>query len=48
MLNLGFHKPKKDQCSTCIIYTNTTVEEKRKNTDYEEHIANKTLARLVK
>ena len=32
MLNIGFHKPKKDQCSTCITYT----EEKPKNTDYEE------------
>ena len=23
---LGFHKPKKDQCSTCITYTNMAAE----------------------
>ena len=33
MLNLGFRKPTKDQCSTCITYTNRTAEEKHKNTD---------------
>ena len=46
--NLGFHKPKKDQCSTYIVYTNMIAEEKCKNTDYDEHITNKNLARLVK
>ena len=46
--NLGFHKLKKDQCSLDITYTNMTVEERNKNTDYKEHITNKNLARLVK
>ena len=46
MLNLGVHKPKKDQCSTCITYSNVTAEEKHKNTDYEEYITNKNLAKL--
>ena len=46
--NLGFHKLKNYQCSLGITYTNMTAEERRKNTDYKEHITNKNLARLVK
>ena len=48
MLNTGFHKPRKHQCSTCITYTNMTVEEKHKNADYEEYVSNKNNERLVK
>ena len=48
MLNLGFHKPKKDQCLTCNMNINITADENQKNTDYEEYISDKNLARLVK
>ena len=48
MFNIGFHKPKKDQCLTCVTYTIMRAEEKHKNTDYEEYISNKNKERLVK
>ena len=48
ILNLGFYKPKRDQCSTCIMYTNMTADEKHKNTGYEEYFTNKNIARLLK
>ena len=47
--NLGFHRPKKDQCSTCLTFINATAEERQKNAHaYEAHIANKNIARNLK
>ena len=50
--NLHFENPPKlcsytkigkrpDQYSTCIRYTNMTVDDRNKNADYEEHITKK-------
>ena len=38
--NLGFHKPKKDQCSLCTIYENTKQSGERTQKlieEYEQH-----------
>ncbi|GFR61148.1 tRNA uridine 5-carboxymethylaminomethyl modification enzyme MnmG [Elysia marginata] len=47
--NLGFHRPKKDQCETRISYANNkdslTEEDKLK---YEKHVQNKNTARDIK
>lgn len=40
--NLGFHKPKKDRCSTCLTYKNMNSDE-NKNTGYQKHLLNKTI-----
>lgn len=47
--NLSFHKPKKDQCSTCTKYTVATVEEREKiQAKYDQHLANKKASRDAK
>ena len=44
--NLGFHKPKKDQCKKCLKYTNMTEEEKKAHEQaHHEHMLRKQLAR---
>ncbi|GFS22718.1 Lish domain-containing [Elysia marginata] len=47
--NLGFHRPKKDQCEVCIAHKNrhgvATAEE---NQEYVNHINNKVTAREIK
>ena len=49
---MGFHKPKKDRCETCIFLQNSkeTDEEKvdQLNEEYREHQVNKTMARYLK
>ena len=50
--NLGFHKPKKDRCETCIFLQNSKETDKEKvdklNEEYREHQVNKTMARYLK
>ena len=39
--NLGFHKPKKDQCSTCIAFKHMTSEQQSKaKAAQSEHLVN--------
>lgn len=47
--NIGFFKPKKDQCPTCDIYTRASAEEKESLLqDYTLHIASKFVVRELK
>lgn len=47
--NLRFHKPKKDQCSTCNRFQSLTPEEKQiEKEDYEKHLKNKERVRELK
>lgn len=47
--NLRFHKPKKDQCSTCNNFKSLTPEEKEsKKDEHEKHLKNKEKARELK
>jgi len=47
--HLSFHKPKKDQCSTCAIYNNLSPEEKENKKEAQMlHLKNKELARELK
>ena len=47
--NLGFHRPKKDQCDFCVKYKNLDESGRDKIRDkMEEHEKNKTLARELK
>lgn len=43
--NLGFHKPKKDQCKICECYRSSSPED-RNEASYNLHIKRKDLARL--
>ncbi|VEN35333.1 unnamed protein product [Callosobruchus maculatus] len=44
--NIGFHKPKKDQCSTCECYRNSSEEDRRQLQEmYEKHLRDKDLSR---
>lgn len=44
--NLGFHCPKKDQCSCCETYKNSNEQDKMKQQqDYENHILRKEMVR---
>ncbi|XP_064598481.1 uncharacterized protein LOC135464842 [Liolophura sinensis] len=44
--NLGFHKPKKDECSLCDRFKKATLTEKEAmNTEYQAHQARKVQAR---
>ena len=48
-VNLGFHKPKKDQCSTCITFKHMTPEQQPKaKAAQSEHLVSKDLARGMK
>nr|CAI5819935.1 unnamed protein product [Callosobruchus analis] len=42
--NLGFHRPKKDQCRICVAFTKKDV----KTEEYEQHIKKKDIARNEK
>lgn len=47
--NLSFHKPRKDQCSTCTSYEAANAETKTNMLEkYEDHIKNKERARQEK
>ena len=47
--NLGFHKPKKDQCSICIAFKHMTPEQPTKaKAAQSEHLTNKEIARGMK
>ena len=49
--NLGFHKPKKDQCGTCFKYNCLSVEERAKEEnkkEYDDHIAAKDIVRQIR
>ena len=47
--NIGFHKPKKDQCSLCEAYKIAGPELKQdKQEEYNIHISNKEIARSLK
>ncbi|KAJ8912160.1 hypothetical protein NQ315_006124 [Exocentrus adspersus] len=47
--NIGWHRPKKDQCSTCERYANSsTVEKAERQSEYEKHVADKTKSREEK
>lgn len=47
--NISFFVPKKDQCDVCECYKNANDEEKRKlSQNYEQHLKEKTLARIEK
>ena len=47
--NLGFHRPKKDQCSECNAFKNMTTEQQGENADKQKaHLANKEQARMMK
>lgn len=47
--NIGFFKPKKDQCSTCETYKNSNEEEKRGlEESYRKHIREKEMSREEK
>ena len=39
--NLGFHKPKKDQCYTCIAFKHMTPEQSKAKAAQSEHLINK-------
>lgn len=44
--NLGFFKPKKDQCKTCLAFRSLSGEEKEERTEhYERHMKRKEMAR---
>lgn len=47
--NISFFIPKKDQCDVCECYKNSNDEEKQKlYQNYEQHLKEKTLARIEK
>jgi len=47
--NISFFVPNKDQCDVCECYKNANDEEKRKlSQNYEQHLKEKTLARIEK
>lgn len=46
-INLGFHRPKKDQCHVCHSFKNGPATEEQKQV-YEIHITNKNQARALK
>lgn len=47
--NIGFHRPKKDQCEDCIKYQNAPEEEKNTLKDkYDRHLVEKELSREEK
>lgn len=47
--NISFFVPKKDQCETCVSYTNSSEKEKEEQKAfYEEHLMEKDLSRLEK
>lgn len=47
--HLSFHKPKKDQCSTCAVFRNLSDEQKAlRAEDQARHLKNKDLARNEK
>lgn len=47
--NISFFEPKKDQCETCVTYSNSTEEEKAlKTEEYETHLKEKNLSRIEK
>ena len=47
--NLGFFKPKKDQCSLCAEYENKTAEEREEmKSVIEQHLKNKALSHDMK
>ena len=47
--NIGFHKPKKDQCSVCLEFSNSTHEQAAKlKEEYSVHQSNKAVARDLK
>ena len=47
--NIGFHKPKKDQCSLCEEFKNSSQEEKEViQAKYEQHVQEKIESRLEK
>ncbi|KAJ8685237.1 hypothetical protein QAD02_021030 [Eretmocerus hayati] len=47
--NIGFFVPKKDQCDICVGYKQATPEVKSAlDRDYQAHLKNKTVARLMK
>ena len=47
--NIGFHKPKKDQCCTCESYRNSSAEEKKQlEESYKKHLKDKELSREEK
>lgn len=47
--NLGFHRPKKDQCDLCVSYDNSNNEQKQDLEDkYLKHLEEKTLSRSEK
>ena len=48
-INIGFFKPKKDQCSLCAEYANYSEEEKKKMEDtIQDHNNNKEISRKMK
>lgn len=47
--NIAFFKPKKDQCSICVAYTNASQEAKLKMQEkYDKHLSDKEAARTLK
>lgn len=47
--NIYFFTPKKDQCETCVAYSNSDTEQKKSMVEkYETHIMEKDLSRLKK
>lgn len=47
--NIGFFQPKKDQCSTCETYKNSTQEEKQTlEAAHQKHIRDKDMSRIEK
>ena len=46
--NLGFFRPKKDQCEKCTAFKNTKNHTETEKQTHYEHMTNKTKARLIK
>ena len=47
--NISFQARKKDQCNYCVAFENSTqMDEKRKRSEYEDHIRNKEESRRLK
>lgn len=47
--NLAFHKPKKDQCSTCVKFGHATdIEKENLQAAYNHHLKNKEASRAAK
>ncbi|CAG9760447.1 unnamed protein product [Ceutorhynchus assimilis] len=48
-LNIGFFKPKKDQCDRCVVYAMASDNEKKElESEYQQHIQNKEEVRNLK